>query len=133
MALLLLNRMRRRILLFGAFVTTAISVIITPWIPAHHAYLVLPLFMLGKASITCAFNVLYIFTAEQWPTNLRSTILNTCSMIGRIGAMIAPHVLVINAEESKFAAHFFVNNSMYSSRLVNMNHCLRYSLELQRF
>lgn len=93
-ALLLLNRMKRRFLLFSTLLFTALAIISTPLIPKENSNLVLPLFMLGKASITCAFNALYIFTAEQWPTNLRSTIMNTCSMIGRIGAMVAPHILV---------------------------------------
>lgn len=101
-ALLLLTRMKRRILLFSTFFLTAISIMITPWIPKENSNLILPLFMFGKASITCAFNALYIFTAEQWPTNLRSTIMNTCSMIGRIGAMVAPHILVTKEKKKQF-------------------------------
>lgn len=106
-AFILLNHMKRRVLLFCAFFVTAISIIITPLIPADNSNLVLPLFMLGKASITCAFNALYIFTAEQWPTSLRSSIMNTCSMIGRIGAMIAPNVLVIS--QKNFIITFHLN------------------------
>lgn len=30
------------------------------------------------------------YTSELWPTPLRTTIMNSCSMTGRVGATIAP-------------------------------------------
>lgn len=94
-ALPLLNRTKRRKLMFTTLALGAISIIVTPWIPESKSTIVLIFFMIGKASITCAFTVLYIFTAEQWPTNLRTTIMNLCSMIGRIGAMVAPLTAIL--------------------------------------
>lgn len=37
-----------------------------------------------------SFGTLYIYTVEIFPTNLRQSLLSTCSMFGRIGSMIAP-------------------------------------------
>lgn len=91
----LLNRMNRRILLFAALSVTAISTMATSWIPKENSTIILLVFMLGKMSITCAFNCLYIFTAEQWPTSVRTTITNFCSMIGRIGSMLAPMTAIL--------------------------------------
>lgn len=54
-----------------------------PWIA-------LALFLIGKFSITIAFCVLYVYTAELFPTNLRHSLLGICSMFGRIGLIIAP-------------------------------------------
>lgn len=50
----------------------------------------LTLFLIGKFAITCSFQVLYFFTSEIFPTNVRNSLLSLCSMIGRIGSMIAP-------------------------------------------
>lgn len=94
-ALPLLNRMNRRILLFSALSVTAFSTILTSWTPTEYSTVILLLFMLGKCSITLAFNSLYVFTAEQWPTNVRTTIITSCSMIGRIGSMIAPSMVMV--------------------------------------
>ena len=47
-------------------------------------------FLAGKFAITIAFTVVYVFTAELFPTELRHTMLGTCSMVGRIGSIIAP-------------------------------------------
>lgn len=53
-------------------------------------YLQLSLFLVGKLAITAAFQVLYFFTSEIFPTNLRSSLLSFCSMVGRFGSMVAP-------------------------------------------
>jgi uncharacterized membrane protein len=47
-------------------------------------------FLAGKFAITIAFTVIYVFTAELFPTELRHSMLGTCSMVGRIGSIIAP-------------------------------------------
>lgn len=47
-------------------------------------------FLAGKFAITVAFTVVYVFTAELFPTELRHSMLGTCSMVGRIGSIIAP-------------------------------------------
>lgn len=87
---LLLNRFGRRKLMFVSLTLSGISAMITPWIPTDHSIFVLLLSMVGKSSITFALNILYIFTAELWPTNIRTTIMSLCSMTGRIGAIFAP-------------------------------------------
>lgn len=93
--LLILNRMKRKILLSASLIIIAISTNLTPWIPEENSYLVLACLMMGKAAAMGGFNILYIFTAEQWPTNLRATVMNSCSMIGRIGSMVAPLAVII--------------------------------------
>lgn len=89
-AIPLLKRMERRKLLFASFLLTATSIFVTPFIPTDKSILILIAFMVAKASISCTFNVVYVFCAELWPTNIRTTVLNVCSMIGRIGSMVAP-------------------------------------------
>lgn len=91
----LLNRMKRRVLLFSGLFISGVAIIATAFIPEKHSTILLLAMMLGKASMTCSFSFLYIFTAEQWPTNLRTTIMNFCSMIGRIGSMVSPLVVIV--------------------------------------
>lgn len=95
LAQLLLNRMKRRILLFVAFILAALSIIATQFIPKEYSWLVLLCFVIGKGAITVAFTTLSLYTAEQWPTNIRNTIMNTCSMIGRTGSMLAPFAAIL--------------------------------------
>ncbi|KAE8751502.1 hypothetical protein FOCC_FOCC001749 [Frankliniella occidentalis] len=51
---------------------------------------VLTMFMIGKFAITISFAVVYVYTAELFPTNVRHSLLGYCSMFGRIGSMLAP-------------------------------------------
>ncbi|XP_031627744.1 uncharacterized protein LOC116343679 [Contarinia nasturtii] len=94
-----LNKFGRKKLLFCSFALSGLSVLISPIIPKEQSVMVLTLFMIGKSSITFALNVVYIFTAELWPTNLRTIIMNSCSMVGKVGAVAAPltTLLIVNA------------------------------------
>jgi hypothetical protein len=48
------------------------------------------LFLLGKFGITISFAVVFVFTAELFPTELRHSTLACCSMLGRLGSILAP-------------------------------------------
>ena len=50
----------------------------------------MPLYLIGKVAISGAFGVVYMFTAEIFPTKLRTSLLGLCSMVGRLGSMLAP-------------------------------------------
>lgn len=95
MQLPLLKRFKRRILLFSTLSIAAISIVATALVPVQHSTVVLVFYMIGKASVTLAFALMYCFTAEMWPTNLRTSIMNTCSMVGRVGSMISPLIVIL--------------------------------------
>lgn len=48
------------------------------------------LYLIGKFSITISFVILYMYTAEMFPTEIRHSLFGICSMFGRIGSMVAP-------------------------------------------
>lgn len=50
----------------------------------------LALYLVGKLAITASFTVLYVFTAELFPTNARHSMIGVCSTIGRMGSALAP-------------------------------------------
>ncbi|XP_023943090.1 organic cation transporter protein [Bicyclus anynana] len=50
----------------------------------------------GKFFITLAYNSLYIFAAEVFPTNYRTTLLAICSTVGRIGSAVAPQTPLLS-------------------------------------
>lgn len=117
----LLNRIKRRVLLTTTITVAAISIIISPFIPKEHSMIVLILFLLGKAFMTCAYTSLFVFTAEQWPTNIRTTVMNTCLMVGRMGSMTAPLAVVLVSNFNKLDPN---NLNHYCSRTPNFIHSL---------
>lgn len=104
----LLKRFKRRILLFSTLSIAAISIVVTALVPEQHSAIVLIFFMIGKASMTLAFAILYAYSAEMWPTNLRNSIMNTCSMVGRVGSMVSP-LTVFLVRFSKIQKFYFTN------------------------
>ncbi len=47
---------------------------------------------LGKFGASGAFSIVYLYTAEIFPTAIRGTATGLCSMMARIGGIAAPQV-----------------------------------------
>lgn len=55
------------------------------------------LYLVGKVAITQAFSGIYMYTSELFPTHARHSLLGFCSMVGRIGSIVAPQMpLLVN-------------------------------------
>ncbi|XP_055906949.1 solute carrier family 22 member 7-like [Eupeodes corollae] len=85
-----MDRFGRRYSLFGCLIVCGICLSATILVESNVYGLQLALFLIGKLSITASFQVLYFFTSEIFPTNVRNSLLSFCSMFGRIGSMVAP-------------------------------------------
>lgn len=58
-------------------------------------YVALALEMTGKFGFTMAFSIVYIYTAEIYPTVLRNVGMGMCSSAARIGSITAPYVIYL--------------------------------------
>ncbi|RXM95205.1 Solute carrier family 22 member 5, partial [Acipenser ruthenus] len=55
--------------------------------------------MVGKFGITAAFSIVYVYTAEVYPTVVRNMAVGTCSMGSRLGSIISPYFIYLAATE----------------------------------
>lgn len=62
LAQLLLSRMNRRRMIPMTLCVAACSIVLSPFIPKDHSTIILLLFLVGKASMTCAYSAMFVFT-----------------------------------------------------------------------
>ncbi|EDW79038.2 uncharacterized protein Dwil_GK10651 [Drosophila willistoni] len=88
--LIIMDRFGRRYSLCASMLVCAVCMGASAAIDPDNYAGSLTLFLIGKLAITCSFQILYFFTSEIFPTNVRNSLLSMCSMVGRIGSMLAP-------------------------------------------
>lgn len=94
--MLTLDRYGRRIPLSTALILSGISLLITPFVPSDYNVVVIILAMFGKFAITVSYAIIYMFSAEVFPTTVRSASYGFSSTCGRLGAMLAPFMLLLH-------------------------------------
>ncbi|KAK7503120.1 hypothetical protein BaRGS_00005746 [Batillaria attramentaria] len=98
--LLLLNRTGRRVLhcftmLLGGVACVAI---IFPVLYGDSSvdWVTIALSMIGKFGASAAFAIIYIFSAELFPTMVRNSAIGTCSLCARVGGIASPYIASLN-------------------------------------
>lgn len=89
-AVMVLDRVGRRITLFAGFTICAVCNAAFAFTPTNVYHVSLGLFLTGKFCIGLVMTSLYLYTAELYPTRYRHSFLGFSSMIGRIGSVVAP-------------------------------------------
>ncbi|KAI5100723.1 hypothetical protein C0J45_9709 [Silurus meridionalis] len=90
MTWLLIKVVPRRALITGPLLSGGLVLLLIPAVPPDYGSATVALAMLGKLGVTAAFAVLYISTAEQFPTVVRGMGMGICSMCSKIGSTISP-------------------------------------------
>ncbi|CAD7005955.1 unnamed protein product [Ceratitis capitata] len=114
---LTMDRYGRRYSLCGYMLLSGLCCLCTVFVDSEHYYMQLSLFLVGKLAITAAFQVLYFFTSEIFPTNLRNSLMSFCSMVGRIGSMVAPQTPLLAKYYANAPAILFATFALISGCL----------------
>jgi len=80
-----------RLLIFLA----GVPLLLTLAVPEDQVAALLVLTMVGKSAVSGMFTVIYLLAMEQFPTLLRAKGLGTSSMFAKVGAMIAPFIVLV--------------------------------------
>ncbi|XP_015675048.1 solute carrier family 22 member 4-like [Protobothrops mucrosquamatus] len=96
-AWLLLRILPRRYTISGTLFLGGGVILFIQLVPSDLHILSLILVMLGKFGITSAFSMLYVYTAELYPTTVRNMAVGSASMSSRVGSIIAPYFVFLGA------------------------------------
>lgn len=82
---------RKKVLII-LMLTASVSCVATVFISRTSLFFTF-MAVFGRSSITAAFAVIYMYSAELYPTLLRSSGVGICSMISRIGGISSPFLM----------------------------------------
>lgn len=116
--IMLMEKIGRKWCLCGSMIVCGLSCLGSEYLPTDEQYISLTLFLIGKSAISVSFTVLYVYTAELYPTNLRNSLMCTCSMIGRIGSIAAPQTPLLIHYYASLPLLLFGSISIASGLLV---------------
>ncbi|KAJ8716903.1 hypothetical protein PYW07_003530 [Mythimna separata] len=89
---LVLDRFGRKRTLLCAYTVCGLACVVIPFVPKTLPWLATLLYLIGKIAITQAFSGIYMYTSELFPTYARHSLLGFCSMVGRLGSIVAPQM-----------------------------------------
>ncbi len=84
------NRVGRRSSIVAAQIVLFICCLGLAFTPKGRFALIMGFYLVGKAGANTTLLGIWFYSAELYPTNLRSQALGTCSLIARILALLAP-------------------------------------------
>ncbi|GFG40420.1 hypothetical protein Cfor_01589 [Coptotermes formosanus] len=96
LAWIAMNRFGRRRTLCGSLLLCTATCVAAVFVPQDLNWAVVLLFLIGKLGVTSSFGVIVVYTAELYPTAMRSIGVGTSSTVARVGAMLAPFVPLLD-------------------------------------
>ncbi|GCC28191.1 hypothetical protein chiPu_0006619 [Chiloscyllium punctatum] len=96
-ACFVMDRLGRRNTLAPSLFLTGVACFLSMVTPQDIKALSITLSMIGKFAIAVAFGLIYLYTAELYPTIIRSLAVGTGSMIARVGSTVAPFCVLLSS------------------------------------
>ncbi|XP_032067207.1 solute carrier family 22 member 5-like isoform X1 [Thamnophis elegans] len=94
---LLLQYLPRRYSMAGVLFLGGCVLLFIQFVPAHLYVLTIIFVMIGKFGITSSFSMVYVYTAELYPTIVRNMGVGASSMASRIGSILSPYFVYLGA------------------------------------
>ncbi|KAH1166743.1 hypothetical protein KIL84_015915 [Mauremys mutica] len=96
-AWVLLRNLPRRYSMAAALFLGGCVLLFVQLVPPHLHILSIILVMLGKFGITSSFSIVYVYTAELYPTVVRNMGVGASSMASRLGSILSPYFVYLGA------------------------------------
>eukprot|EP00090_Calanus_glacialis_P022616 TRINITY_DN34897_c0_g1_i1.p2 TRINITY_DN34897_c0_g1~~TRINITY_DN34897_c0_g1_i1.p2 ORF type:complete len:158 (+),score=26.27 TRINITY_DN34897_c0_g1_i1:1069-1542(+) len=92
-----MDRWGRRLVFGGCQVLAGSACLAAALVTGSEAdFLQVPLALVGKFGSSGSMAIMFVYTAELFPTSVRNTAIGVSSMWGRVGGMLAPQVYLLS-------------------------------------
>ncbi|XP_056104827.1 solute carrier family 22 member 13b [Rhinichthys klamathensis goyatoka] len=92
----LIQRFGRRICQSAVLLLGGTACLVIPAIPGEYPVIVTVIAVIGKFSLAASFTIVYVYTAELYPTVVRQNGVGLNSMCARVGGILAPLIGLLN-------------------------------------
>ncbi|XP_060567474.1 organic cation transporter protein-like isoform X4 [Ruditapes philippinarum] len=96
LCLLTLNKVGRKVLHAGTMILGGVACLCTIFTVLYADeslyWVTVVLSNVGKFGVSAAFAVIYVWSAELFPTNIRNSGMGSSSMFARVGSMVSPYI-----------------------------------------
>ncbi|EDL33556.1 solute carrier family 22 member 21 isoform X1 [Mus musculus] len=96
LAWLLLQHVSRRYSMAGSLFLGGSVLLLVQLVPSDLHYLSTTLVMVGKFGITSAYSMVYVYTAELYPTVVRNMGVGVSSTASRLGSILSPYFVYLD-------------------------------------
>ncbi|KAK7065316.1 hypothetical protein SK128_011813, partial [Halocaridina rubra] len=83
----------RKVPMMLFYFITGVSLLLQPLIPEDYNWLSITVVMIGKLSISVAFQIVFLYASELFPTEVRTRGAGSAMMSSRAGAMVSPYLM----------------------------------------
>ncbi|CAB3375688.1 Hypothetical predicted protein [Cloeon dipterum] len=87
-----LDRLGRKVTLCGSMLVGGCALLLCILVPDDCSWLLITLAMIGKMALTASYGVVYFFSAEQFPTVVRTAAMGVSSTAARLGGILAAFI-----------------------------------------
>merc|ERR1719233_2316954 len=92
-----LDKAGRKAILAFSQILAGSTCIIAGVLPSHLTLLTTILSLLGKFGASAAFSIVFVFTAELFPTPVRNSAIGLCSTSARVGGLLTPTIASLSS------------------------------------
>ncbi|XP_077100713.1 solute carrier family 22 member 13b [Siphateles boraxobius] len=92
----LIQRFGRRICQSAVLLLGGTACLVIPAIPGEYPVIVTVIAVIGKFSLAASFTIVYVYTAELYPTVVRQNGVGLNSMCARVAGILAPLIGLLN-------------------------------------
>ncbi|CAI4228267.1 unnamed protein product [Auanema sp. JU1783] len=106
-----LDKFGRKMVVIASHLIAANCFLLLLVLPENHWFGLLCWFI-GKFAISCSFMSLFVYASEVFPTNIRNISIGLCSVLSRIGGIMAPYVRLLATYSTSLPTLVFFTMSL---------------------